>query len=115
MGGKVTGVDVGWGVGKGGRAMGVGVKGIGTGVAVGWGVTVGAAVLVGTDAKAVAKLSFAIRRMSSSERAHAESARNSPTAMAAVKALFTAASESESAGSLGQRGLRGAATGEARS
>jgi len=35
VGGKVTGVDVGWGVGKGGRTKGVGVKGIVTGVAVG--------------------------------------------------------------------------------
>ena len=87
----MNGVGVGRGVGKGVRAKGVGVNGMATGEGAGWGVAVGAGVAVGRDASAVATLSSAILRTSSSERTQAVKASNTPSASPAMNPFITAA------------------------
>jgi hypothetical protein len=56
-----------------------------TGVGVGWGVDVGAGVRVGIEARAVAMLSWASCRMSSSERAQPDNTASAPSSNAAMR------------------------------
>ena len=98
------GVAVGCGVGDGGKRTGVGVgRGVGgggnvTGVAVGWavgspgkvtGVDVGWGVSVGRAAKTVATLSWAMRRISSSDRVQPVNANRTTRVNAMPRWKFT--------------------------
>lgn len=68
------------------------MKGNVMGVELGLGVAVGCGVMVGTDAKAVAMLSSAIRLMALSEVVQPKSAKSAPKANTAVTVLLTGTS-----------------------